>query len=119
MRNIRNLLEHEEEEEGYCKPVIVGHLWSNNCIKYENNSDINIRDIRNLFEHEDEHCYKPVRVCNFWSNNCIEYENNGDRNKALLVEEYLNKITPYITNNLKNSGTWKIQLTIIINLIYS
>ena len=117
MRNIRNLLEHAEED--YCKPVIVGNLWSNNCIKYENNSDKIIRGIRNLFEHEEEHYYKPVRICNFWSNSCIEYENNGDRNKALSVEEYLNKIRPYIKNNLKNSGTWKVQLTIMINLISS
>ena len=107
MRNIRNLLEHEEEEEGYCKPVIVGHLWSNNCIKCENNSDINIRDIRNLFEHEDEHYYKPVRICNFWSNNCIEYENNGDRNKALLVEEYLNK--NYTIHHKQSQKFWYVE----------
>ena len=55
-----------------------------------------LRDINNLFEHkEEENYYKPVRVSNFWSNNYIEYESNGDRNKALSVEEYLNKISPY------------------------
>ena len=34
---------------------------------------------------------------------------------TLSVEEYLNKIRPYlkdIINNLKKSDTWKIQLTI-------
>ena len=38
-----------------------------------------------------------------------------DKNKILTVEEYLNKIRPYlkgIINNLKKSDTWKIQLTI-------
>ena len=65
-----------------------------------------LRDIKNLFEHEEEveNYYKPVRVSNFWSNNYIEYESKGDRNKTLPVEEYLNKIRPYlkdIINNLK------------------
>ena len=60
--------------------------------------------------------YKPVRVSNFWSNRYIEYD---DRNKTLLVEEYLNKIIPYlkdIINNLKKSNTLKIQLTNQITL---
>ena len=61
-------------------------------------------------------------VGNFWSRNYIGYESNGDRKKKLSIEEYLNKIRPYlkdIINNLKKSNTWKIQLTIAINLISS
>ena len=54
-----------------------------------------IRDIRNLFEEQEDY-YIPVRVGNFLSNNYIEFKNNGDRNKAPSVEEYLNKITPYL-----------------------
>ena len=80
------------------------------------------RDIKNLFEYKEENYYKPVRVNNFWSNNHIEYESNGDRNKTLLVQEYLNKIRPClkdITNNLKISNTWKIELTIANNFISS
>ena len=57
-----------------------------------------IRDIRNVFEHEEEKNYKPVRAIIFWSNNYIEYESNGDRNITLLIEEYLNKIKPYLKN---------------------
>ena len=83
-----------------------------------------LRDIKNLFEHEEgeENYYKPVRVSTFWSNIYIEYESNGDRNKIPSVEEYLNKIKPYlkdIINNLKKSGTWKIQLKIDNNFISS
>ena len=40
----------------------------------------------------------------------------------LLVEEYLNKIRPCLrdlVNDLKQSDTWKIQLTITINFISS
>ena len=68
-----------------------------------------IRDIRNLFEYEEEDSYKAIRVVNFWSNNYFEYESNGDRNKALSVEEYLNKVRSYlkdIINNFKNCETW-------------
>ena len=63
-----------------------------------------------------------MRVSNFWSNNYTEYENNGDRNKTLSVEEYFNKIKPYlkdIINNLKKSDRWKMQLTIVNNFISS
>ena len=83
-----------------------------------------LRDIKNLFEHEkeEEKYYKPVRVSNIWSSNYIEYKRNGDRNKTLSVEEYRNKIRPYlkdIINNLKKPDTWKIQFTIANNSTYS
>ena len=72
-----------------------------------------LRNIKNLFEHEkeEENYHKPVRVSNFWSNTYIECKSNGDRNKTLSVEEYPNKVRPYlkdIINNLKKSDTWKI-----------
>ena len=63
--------------------------------------------IKNLSEHEEEHSYNPVRVGNFWSNNYTEHESNG--------RIYL-KIRPHIIYNLKKSETWKIQLTIAINV---
>ena len=40
----------------------------------------------------------------------------------MSVEEYLDKIRPYLNdfiNNLKRSDTWKIQLTIAKSFIYS
>ena len=58
---------------------------------------------------------------NVWSNNYIEYESNGDGNKILSVEKYLNKFRPYlkdIINNLKNSGTGKIQSKIAVKFIF-
>ena len=81
-----------------------------------------LEDIKNLSEHkkEEENYYKPVRKSNFWSNSYIEYESSDDKNKTLSVEEYLNKNRQYlkeIINNLKNSDTWKIQLTIANNFI--
>ena len=82
-----------------------------------------LRDIQNLFEYEKEENYdKQVRVSNVCSNNYIEYESNSDRNKTVSVEEYLNKIRPYlkdIINNLKKSEAWKIQLAITNNFTSS
>ena len=65
--------------------------------------------------------YNLVRVNNFWNNNYIEYKSNGDINERLSVEEYLNKIRPYLKdiNNFKKSDIWKIQLTIANNFISS
>ena len=65
--------------------------------------------------------YKLLRVNNFWSNNYIQYKSNSDKNRILSVEEYLDKIKPYlkdIINDLRKSDARKIQLTIIINFIF-
>ena len=70
--------------------------------------------------------YKPVRLNTFWSSNIkvkhinVEYKSNDDRNKTLSVEEYLDKIRPYlkdIINDLKKSDTCTIQLRTTINFI--
>ena len=61
--------------------------------------------IGKLFERE-ELLYKFKRVNNFWNNTCIEYESDGDKNRSLWLDEYLNKIKPYlrnIINHLQNS----------------
>ena len=41
----------------------------------------------------------------FWTSNYIQNETNSDRNRALSVEQYINKIRPYlkdIINDVKN-----------------
>ena len=96
-----------------------------------------VKDIRNLFRQEketkaiknilrykkeEENCFKSVRVNHFWSKNYIEYRSNGDKNRMLSVEEYRNKIRPYlrdIINDLKQSVISKIQLTTLNNFISS
>ena len=75
--------------------------------------DIVLRNIKNLFEHEkeEENCYKPIRVNNFWVMIILNTK-----------VQYLDKIRPYlrdITNDLKQSDTWKNQLTITISFISS
>ena len=81
-----------------------------------------IRDFRNLFVHEDEDHCKPLRVSNFWSNNYIKCESNGGKNKTTSIEEEFDKSRSFIKdiiNDLKKSDTWKIQLVIAINFMYS
>ena len=80
------------------------------------------KDIRTLFEQQEEDYYKPKRVSNFWNNNYIEYESTGDKNRILSLNEYLNTIVTFLRNiiiDFQNSNTWKIQLTIAINFIFS
>ena len=50
-----------------------------------------------------------MRIATIWNKNYIEYESSGDRNRRLSIQEYLNKIRPYlkdIINDLKRSDTW-------------
>ena len=87
------------------------------------NKDNIMRDIRILFVTENEEdFYEPKRINNFQNYNYIKHESNGDKNRNLSLDEYLDKIESYLRNiiiSLQNLGTWKIQLTIEINIIYS
>ena len=83
-----------------------------------------LRNIKNLFEYEKEkeNYYKPVRVNDFQSNNYFQYKKKIDKNRILSVEKYFDKIRRYLRDNindLKQSDTSKIQLTITIDFISS
>ena len=54
-----------------------------------------MKNMKKKYEEHDSY-YKPKGVSNFWNNNYIEYENNADRNENLSLEEYFNKIKPYL-----------------------
>ena len=59
---------------------------------------------------------------NFSNTSYIGYESNGGRIRNLSLDEYFSKIETYlrdIITDLQVSVTWKIQLTIAINLISS
>ena len=60
--------------------------------------DTVLRNIKNLCEYgkEEENYYKPVTVNDFWSYNYTEYKNISYKNITTSVEEYLNKIRPYV-----------------------
>ena len=101
IKDIRNLFRQKKEQSD---TAIKDMRNLKNEVK-----DIVLRNVKNLFEFEkEENYYKPVRVNNFWSNNYIEYKSKGDKNRILSIEEYLDKIRPYlkdIINDLKKSDT--------------
>ena len=73
-------------------------------------------------QDQAEDCYKLKRVNSFWNNNYIEHESNGDKNNNFSLDEYLNKIKPYlkdIKTDRESFDAWKIQLTITFIFISS
>ena len=75
--------------------------------KAKRGNAIKERDTRALFESDEDDCYKPIKTSNAFNSNYIEHETNGDTNKYLSIEEYLNKIRPYLSdmiNDLKMQG---------------
>ena len=75
-----------------------------------------------MFKLDEKDYYKPIKIRNAFSNNYIEYESNADKDRTLSIEEYLDKIRPYLSNIIndhKTRGEWKIQLTKVTNFISS
>ena len=98
-------IQKQSEEE-----IIIKKIRNLFKLKKDNETikDRIIRDIKTVFENQEEDYYKPERVGNVWNNNYIEYESKGGRNKNISVNEYLNKIKPYlrdIINNPQKSDT--------------
>ena len=92
IKDIGNRFRLKKENEEV-KGRMFGDIKNTFTIEKENLviKDVILREIRNLFENEEEENYhKPLKVSS------IEYESNGDRNKTLSVEEYLNKVWPYL-----------------------
>ena len=88
----------------------------------------------------DEDYYKPIKTKSVFKGNYIKHESKGDKDKKLSPKIYLDMITPYLSNIIKDHktprnlrvhssneiidhetqfGEWKIQLTIQINFISS
>ena len=66
-----------------------------------------------LFEEnkKDKYYYEPIRISSAFEDNFIEYESNDEKDKTLPIEEYLDKIRPYLSNMIndhKTDGKWKI-----------
>ena len=81
--DIRILFETADEKEEHNERLI---------------KDTIIRD-STLFEKEEDY-QKPKRVSSFWSNNYIEHESNGYKNSNLSLDEYYNKVKPYLRDIL-------------------
>ena len=74
-----------------------------------------------LFESEGDY-YEPVKVYGVFNDKFFNYKSNDDGNNALSMEGYLGKtrpFLPYMINDLRISGVWKIHLTMKINFMSS
>ena len=78
-------------------------------IKKENqNDDEIIRDRRFLYEPEENY-YEPRKAKGAFGGNYVEYESNGDTGEVSSIEDYLNKIRPYLSDIIdKHKDEWKI-----------
>ena len=115
MKGIRNLFKLKKEQNGTAIKDTRNIFRLKKEVK--GIKDIVLRNVKNFFEYEkeEETYYIPVKVNNFW-------RSNSHKNRILSVEEYPDGIRLYlrdIINDLKQSDTWKIQLTITINFISS
>ena len=109
---------------------------------YDNDEYKGTKSIRNLLDLPiDEDYYKRILTQGAFNSNYIQYESMGGEgeDKNLSVEEYLDRIKPYLSdiiNNYNTQGTWiihsgnktikhktqsewKIQLTMKVNFISS
>ena len=68
--------------------------------------------MRNLLDSPiDDDYYKRIITKSAFNNNYILYESMGNKDKNLSLEEYLDRIRPYLSyiiNNYKTQGTWRI-----------
>ena len=140
----RNIYENEKNLSASKMKEIEKNLELGNNFsklkKYYDHDDTEckrIRDVRNLFGLPiDENYYKPIITNDAFNSNYIEYESKENKDWILSIREYLNMIRLYFRDIIKNhkkwkvhsgntvidyktQGEWKIQLTMIINLISS
>ena len=98
---MKNLIRLKKEKDNSIKNDVLWDIKILIKLKKEkkNNSIKNevLRDLRTLSESDKEDYYEPVRISNAFDDNFIEYESNGHKHKTLSIEEYLNKIRPYLS----------------------
>ena len=82
--------------------------------KYYDYDDIEykgIRDLANVFngvalnQSTDEDYYKPIKTKSAFKGNYIKHESKGDKDKKLSPNIYLDIITPYLSNIIKDHKT--------------
>ena len=49
--------------------------------------------------------YKPIISGNAFNDNYIEYESNEDRDKMLSIEDYFDRIEPYLNDLIEDQET--------------
>ena len=95
-----------------------------NCLDYDDDEYKEIKDLEHLFDEiNDDYC-KSILVKSSFNESYKEYESRGDKDKTLSIQQYLNKITPYLKELINNhkainngSNEWKIQLNMCIKFV--
>ena len=78
------------------------------AFKSSQSDDEIIRDF--LYEAEEIY-YEPRKIKGAFGGNYVEYESNGDTDEISLIEGYLKKIRPYLSDIIdEHKDGWKIQL---------
>ena len=72
--------------------------------KENRDEDIIRRDLRFLLDPEKDH-YKPVKTVSAFNNNYIQYKSIGDKDKNLSIKEYIDIMTPYLSDIINNHKT--------------
>ena len=70
----------------------------------------------------NEDVFKPIIVNDPFNNNYIQHKSKGDKDKILAFNEYRDMIRPYLVDRInyhKTQSEWKIQVTVLINFIFS
>ena len=116
-----NQIKRNLAEDNIIKDIRKPFRWEK---KKGNGIEDRVLNIRTLFESDAKDYYKMCYyyICSAFDDNYSEYESNGGKDKTISVEEYLDKIRPYLSNiinDLKSQWEWKIELTIAINFISS
>ena len=84
-----------------------------------------IKNLEHLFDetNEDDY-YKPILARSSFNGSYKKYESRGDKEKTLSIEQYLNKIIPYLKELINNhkainngSNEWKIKIKTHIKFI--
>ena len=79
---------------------------------YDDTEYKGIRGVKDLFDLSiDEDYYEPIITDGAFNNNYIQYESKGNKDKILTPSEYLDVITPYLSdiiNDHKTQGEWRI-----------
>ena len=110
------------------------------CYDYDDDEYKGIRIVKNLFNPPtDKDYYKPIITNSAFNSNFIQYKSYGNKDKILTISEYLDMIKPYLCYMInthkaqekiwrihlrnkiierKTQGEWKIQLTMVIILLF-
>ena len=96
----------------------------NKYLGYDDDEYKGIKYLEHLFEEINDDYYKPILVNSSFNGGYKEYESRGDKGATLSIEQYLNKIMPYLKELINNhrainngSNEWKIQLNMCIKFV--